>query len=407
MADLASLGVEVVERCDLDAAAITRDVFVVDCWTSEISPRAVRHREAGARLTSIGDLVLEESRCPVLGVTGSGGKTTATRLAAAAMRAGGLVVSESRTARAGNAWPSSDLLEGDGQADWLAVELTSTHLAYMRATPAIAVITSFWPDHVELHGSLDRYRSAKVRMLGGSDQRVILNADDPGAATFANDACGPVFFANSERPVTEGVGVEHGKVVLRTGGRRTLLGPRDALPYNGPIASVAVSALCAAIVAGADPQAAAGALRTPIELPYRRRSLGRVDGVEIVDDSAATTPRKALAALAGRNPSKVIMIVGGSRSIGDAPVMSSPEEMAELSAALAVLGGLRAVIAFGPAAELVTINCTRVDSLDRACIEATRRGRPGDTIIVAPMFPLDLASRDRIPRLFGIETRDG
>ena len=403
---LAALGAQVLAGCDLDASELTRDVFVVDCWTSELAPRVVRHRQAGARLTSIGDLVLANSRGPVLGVTGSGGKTTATRLASMAMRAGGLRVVESRGARAGNAWPSADVLGVGAADDWLAVELTSTHLAFMRETPAIAVITSFWPDHVELHGSVGAYRQAKGRILGNEDQHVVINADDEGAADFADLASGPVVMASAARPVAEGVGVVDRQIVLRRDHRVTNLGPRDGLPYEGPLASVAVTALCAAIWAGADPNLAARALRTPVDLPYRRRLLGVVNGVSMIDDSAATTPRKALAVLAGRDLSQVIMIVGGERSLGGAPVMDSVDEQAELDAALAVLGSCRAVVAFGPAAVRVTIKCARVESLADACAEARRRARRGDSIIVAPMFPVDFASRDRLPALLGAATRD-
>ena len=402
-AALSRLGVEVIGHCDLDATSLTRDVFVVDCWTSERAARVIRHREAGSRLTSIGDLVLASSVVPTIGVTGTGGKTTATRLVAAALRAGGLTVGESHSARAGNAWPSAELLEPMPHADWLAVELTSTHLAYMHETPTIAVITSFWPDHVELHGSLENYRHAKARILGGEEQLVVINGDDAGAAGFAEVARGRVVCASANGPVETGVGVEGGKMVLRDEGLLVPLGPRHALPFDGPLAGVAVTALVAAIWAGADPLLAASALQVPLELPHRRRTLGTVGGVEMVDDTAATTPRKMVASLFGRELARVVMIVGGASTLGTQAVLNAPEERYELEQALSHLTGCRAVVAFGEAGTRIDGASACVETFAQACAAARRLARAGDTVIVSPMFPVDMEDRNRLPVLLGIE----
>ena len=79
----------------------------------------------------------------------------------------------SKTARAGNLWPTAELLRprSDGL---LVMELTSSHLCFTSRSPAVAVITCFWPDHLELHGSLERYRAAKetiVRHAGSGRRR--------------------------------------------------------------------------------------------------------------------------------------------------------------------------------------------------------------------------------------------
>lgn len=396
-----------VRRDHSDAIA---DVLVVDCWTAETAPIVVRHRAAGARVTSIGDLLLQRCEARTLGVTGSGGKTTATRLAVAMMQASGMSVTASTSARAGNAWPAAELvngLPGPVSPGWLALELTSTHLAYMHTSPDVAVITAFWPDHLELHGSLERYRSAKTTILRHQlpDGVCIVNVDDTGAATFADDATGIVLEASAERPVTSGVGTEGDLVVARLDAS-TVLCRRDAIPVPAPLASIVASAACAALACGADPRAVAAVMVAPPALPHRRQVLGTIAGVTVIDDSAATTPRKARSALAGHDRSRLIVIVGGDLDVGGRPVHASPVEDAEREHTLRDLATCRGVIAFGPAAIRVPGAAQGV-TLAQACEMARHLARPGDTIVLAPMFPLSPQERAAFPRLAGLGADSG
>lgn len=194
---LRELGIDVRAGVDLDADPGEADVAYLDVWTPEVAPRVRRLRARGTRISCLGDLLLERWAGPTIGITGTAGKTTTTALTAAILRTAGIPVVASAGARAGNLWPTGDLLDrlpphaGAAGADGadgtvLLLELTSSHLAFMRSSPTIAAVISFWPDHLELHGDLDRYRAAKetiVRHQGAGDL-VVVNADD-AAAGFA------------------------------------------------------------------------------------------------------------------------------------------------------------------------------------------------------------------------------
>ena len=95
----------------------------------------------------------------------------------------GLETLASTTARTGNLWATDELLpmRGGRQRGTLVLELTSSHLAFCAQSPRIAVITSFWPDHVELHGSLEAYRRAKQNIVAHQtpSDHVVVDADDP------------------------------------------------------------------------------------------------------------------------------------------------------------------------------------------------------------------------------------
>src|SRR5262249_34901759 len=116
----------------------------------------------------------------------------------------------------GNLWPDASLLAALERPARVVVELTSSHLAFCAHAPEIAVITSFWPDHVELHGSLDAYRRAKetiVRGQSASDWLVV--PDDGSCESFVDATPASVARFSLERPVDRGAFVRRGRIVVR------------------------------------------------------------------------------------------------------------------------------------------------------------------------------------------------
>ena len=171
------------------------DVRMLSAWT------ALPALTDGAidRLSGAADLLLRFSPVPVLGVTGTAGKTTTARLAEAMLRASGTDVLTADDAPADNAWPTASLVEralaaphdtrgGYRSAIWCVAELTSNHLAVCSASPRIACITNVWPDHVDQHGSLGAYLEAKRRIVAfqGPEDWTVVDADDPGAVELAS-----------------------------------------------------------------------------------------------------------------------------------------------------------------------------------------------------------------------------
>ena len=91
-----------------------------------------------------------------MGITGTAGKSTTASLAVQLLHGAGVSAHASRHARLGHLWAADDLVADLGllvAGDVVVLELTSSHLAFMSSSPDVAVVTSFWPDHLELHGS--------------------------------------------------------------------------------------------------------------------------------------------------------------------------------------------------------------------------------------------------------------
>ena len=217
---LRPLGVTVRERADLDGDPGEHDEAFLDVWTPEVAPRVARLRGAGCRVRCLGDLVVERASIPTIGITGTAGKTTTAAFLVQLLRLAGVEAHASTTARAGNLWPTAELLPVPATGV-LVLELTSSHLCFMHRSPAVAVITCFWPDHLELHGTLERYRAAKKRIVleQSADDAVVANEDDEGAVSIATGSAGRRFGFSAGGEVDRGAFVRGASIVLREIGR--------------------------------------------------------------------------------------------------------------------------------------------------------------------------------------------
>jgi UDP-N-acetylmuramoylalanine--D-glutamate ligase len=404
--ELRASGVAVRARVSLDGEPGQYDEAFLDVWTPEVAPRVSLLRESGCVVRCLGDLVLERATVPTIGVTGTAGKTTTTAFVAYLLRSAGVAVHTSTTARAGNLWPTAELLPppGDGA---ILMELTSSHLCFTTTSPTIAVVTCFWPDHLELHGSLERYRAAKEAIVSrqGADDVVVANEDDRDADAIASLSPGRRFGFSAIHEVELGAFVHGRRVILRgADGERSFALPRslDAARLQALLAAAA-----AALAAGALPEQ----LRTPAAPPHRTTHVGRLGETELIDDGMAATPAKTAAALHEVPDDSVVLVAGGELESAGLPVHASREEQALLEAACAEARRVaRLVVLFGPATARLARHfdrrsTVRAASLDEAIALASTRAEGAKVLVVSPMFPLPLADRERIgPALEALAT---
>ena len=390
-------GVEIHANVDLDASPGSHDEAFLDVWTPEIAPRVALLREDGCVVRCLGDLILERSTVPTIGVTGTAGKTTTASFLAYILRGAGTTVHASTTARAGNLWPTRELFPPPADGIVL-MELTSSHLCFTSHSPSIAVITCFWPDHLELHGSLDAYREAKAAIVRRQvpDDVVVVNEDDPGAAAIADLSPGRRFGFSTTDEVDAGAFVSGKEVVLRdTTGERAFKLPSS---LDGPRVQALLGAAAAALAAGALPKR----LRAPQVPPYRATHIGRLGKLELIDDGMAATPAKTASTLDERPDGSVVLVAGGQLESSGLPVHASREEERLLEQACAEARRVaRLVVLFGPAADRLAPffdpeQTIRAASLDDAIRIASDRAAGAKTLVVSPMFPLPVSDRERI-----------
>ncbi len=395
--ELRASRVVVRARTSLDTEPGHHDEAFLDVWTPEVAPRVALLRESGCVVRCLGDRVLERSPVPTIGVTGTAGKTTTAAFLTYLLRTAGSTVHTGTTARAGNLWPTAELLPPPTDGVVL-MELTSSHLCFTTHSPTIAVITCFWPDHLELHGSLERYRAAKeaiVRHQRPSDI-VVANEDDDAAAAIASLSPGRHFGFSATREVEAGAFVRGPEMMLRdASGERSF-----ALPptLDAPRLQALLAAAATALAAGALPET----LRAPEPPPYRAARVGRLGDTELIDDGMAATPSKTASALHEFPDASVVLVAGGELEAAGLPVHASREERKLLEEACAEARRVaRLVVLFGPAATRLTSSfdrraTLRATTLDEAIALASTHAEGAKMLVVSPMFPLPPEDRERI-----------
>ncbi|HXX91960.1 MAG TPA: UDP-N-acetylmuramoyl-L-alanine--D-glutamate ligase [Acidimicrobiales bacterium] len=368
----AALGVDLVVRPDADELArlaAGADEIVV----SPGVPAAHRiFSVPGARLVGEVELAWRRARVPIVAVTGTNGKTTVATLVASMLCASGV-----RALAAGNiGHPLLDAVGADVAC--IVAEVSSFQLALTRSfRPAVGAWCNFSPDHLDWHGSLDHYRSAKARIWAnaGPGTVAVANAEDPvvmaaaagaadaGAAvvTFATTGAGDFRLEGDELRAPGGDAIARVDELARR------------LPHD---LANALCAAAAATAAGATPGGCHAALVAFTGLPHRVELVGEANGVRFYDDSKATTPGATLAALAGFE--SAVLIAGGRNKGLDLSVLRHGA------------AHLRAVVAIGEAAPAVTAAfegaCPVLEagSMDDAVSASASLARPGDAVVLSP-----------------------
>jgi UDP-N-acetylmuramoylalanine--D-glutamate ligase len=280
---LREAGVEVVLGADDPELLDGMDLLVKSPGVPADAPLVTAARERGLTVWSEVELGSRLLSNPILGVTGTNGKTTTSELLGAVFRAAGEPV-----AVAGNVGRPLTGLDGAiAEGVWIVCELSSFQLEDIDAfRPRVAVLLNLTPDHLDRHASLEAYRAAKLRIFENQ------TPDDVAV-------------------VPRGFGEIPGS------GRRVEFATDDALPAEPRVPGEhnrenAAAATAAARAAGISDAAIAEALHDFEGVPHRLELIREVGGVRFVNDSKATNPEAAERALSAYPPG-IRLILGGSR----------------------------------------------------------------------------------------------
>ena len=352
------------------------DFVVVNPAVRRDHPLLLAAENAGALLTSEMNLFWSHHRGRVIGVTGSNGKSTTAALIHA------MLSETDHTVRLGGNIGRSLLNEVDsiGPNDWTVLELSSFQLDdlnRLQVSPEIAVVTNFTPNHLDWHGTVDDYRAAKQTILRwqSTDDWAVLNDDDPDVTTW------PV---HGRRVGFSPVGSAVRTDTPSCDGPHS--GPYDLLEtlrlpgqHNHANALAAIAAV--RCVEGVTDDAIRRGLKNFRGLPHRLEFVVESAGRRFYNDSLATTPESAIAALNAFD-APVVVILGGSDKGSDLAELANVA--AKNAKAVALIGKTASQLKSLLDQTTTTIPVRVCSSLTDAVTFACQESSAGDVILLSP-----------------------
>jgi UDP-N-acetylmuramoylalanine--D-glutamate ligase len=343
---LGGYGEEVLEGCQ----AVFASPGVP--WDAPLLKRA---REMGLHVSSEMDLFFRLCPAPIVGVTGTNGKTTTTALVGDVLKRGPRPVLVG-----GNIGETVlDRLPELTPGHWVVLELSSFQLESIeRPRPRIGVVLNLTPDHLDRHGSFERYVDAKARLVEFQrpEDDAVLNGADPACRQLAGRTQAHVVWFDQHVP----------EPPMPVPGRHNLENAR---------AAAAVGRL-----AGLDDGDIEAAIAAFPGVEHRLELVGEWDGVRWYNDSKATNPEAARVGLAAFADQPVVLIAGG---------YGSGFELDEWLAQ--VRRGTVAVVLLGASAGLLEERLEghpleRAASLEEAVELAAGLARPGSVVLLSPGY---------------------
>ncbi|MCL5428883.1 MAG: UDP-N-acetylmuramoyl-L-alanine--D-glutamate ligase [Chloroflexi bacterium] len=349
-------------------------------------PLVAEAQKLGIQVSNDSQIFLELAPCPVIGITGSAGKTTTTTLV-------GRILKAMEGNRIRRAWVGGNIgnpLIGSGDemqaTDLAVIELSSFQLEWMTRSPHVAAVLNIAPNHLDRHHTMEKYVAAKLRILDyqAEEDIAVLNRDDEATWALSAHVKGTLWsFGRESLPLGElGSFVRGDGIWLRNETNEKTVFPLSLIELIGEHNLQNILAACAiAGAVGASDEAMRAGVRGFRGAPHRLEWVRKVNGADWVNDSIATAPQRTEAAL--RSFKRPIVLLLGGRDKG-----LPWESLAELAK-----HRVHHVVVFGEAAEMVSsvfqrkapkLPVTIATNLAEAVADAAKAAKPGDVVLLSP-----------------------
>ena len=338
------------------------------------NPMVMRALEKKIPVITEVELAYLISDAPIIGITGSNGKTTTTTMIAEVLTAGG-----QNGLLSGNiGFPASQVAQDAGETDTLVMELSSFQLMGIETFhPEIAVITNLMPTHLDYHGSFEEYVAAKWNIqknMTASDY-VVLNFNQDLAKELAKKTAAKVLPFSTQEQV-DGAYLDGDVLTFR--GEAIMTASELGVPGSHNVEK-ALATIAVAKLRGIDNQVIRETLAHFGGVKHRLQYVGEINQVKFYNDSKSTNILATQKALSGFDNSKVILIAGG---------LDRGNEFDEL---VPDIKGLKKMVILGESAARVkrAADQAEVSYLDASDVrDATRKAfsvaEPGDVVLLSP-----------------------
>ncbi len=342
----------------------------------------------GIPITNDTQVFLEKVMAPVIGITGSAGKTTTTTIVG--RMAAAQVEFPQRCWVGGNIGnPLIDSVKEIHPLDVVVMEISSFQLEQITISPKIAVILNITPNHLDRHGTMEAYTAAKARILKfqNRDDIAILNRDDPGSWNLASQVKGRLIsFGLHPVANAEGTFIHNDHITYQVGGRVEELVPLEKIELRGDHNRLNVLAACAiAKAAGFSKRAICKGIEGFGGVAHRMEFIREIHGVRWYNDSIATAPERSMAAI--RSFTEPIVLLAGGRD----------KKLPWDEFAVLAHQQVKHIVLFGESADIIQNSLevnrvekssiqsvTRFDTLEEAVQQAAALAKSGEIVLLSP-----------------------
>jgi UDP-N-acetylmuramoylalanine--D-glutamate ligase len=337
-------------------------------------------RRNGVPISSEIELLFALCQSPIVGITGSAGKTTTTTLV------GEMLARGDRPVYVGGniGTPLIDRIDEISSNAWVVLELSSYQLENLRQSAPIGAILNVTPNHLDRHPTFEHYRESKFNLVrfGLSGDIAVLGADDPEATALAARCPAEVRWFSASQIVDVGSYRQGTTLRVRDAVDAEYCDTRELrVPGEHNVRNV-LAAAAIARAAAISIESIGQVAREFGGVEHRLEHVRELEGVDYYNDSIATSPERTVAAL--RAMTRPVVLIAGGRS-KHLPTADLASEIVRRTRVVVTLGEMAAEVESAVRAiDPNAVEVIRVETVDDAVRRARAIARRGDVVLLSP-----------------------
>ena len=368
---------------DVDLTGV--DLLVTSPGVPKKLPAFADAQARGIEVISEIELAYRISKAPIIAITGTNGKTTTTVLTGKIMMADGRDTYIAGNVVAGDIrLPLITAAYKATSESVIVAEVSTFQLEWIKNfKPKCAVLLNVSKDHLDRHASIEEYANLKKRIFENQtkDDFSITNAENAITSKMIPSLSGHVLQFARKFEVEEGGFVRGDELIIKLGGRKTVICKRSDIPIRGEhnVENV-LAAGCMAIAFGVKPESILKAVREFKPIEHRLEPVAVIDGVEYINNSMCTNVEAAVRSVEAIDEPQII-IAGGKDKGSDYTALG---EAFKKKAKHVILIGADAGLLQKAAEKAGFDAILRADSLENAVRTANDLAKPGDVVVLTP-----------------------